>query len=84
MNARRVIFGLILLLALAHQDFCWWYEIDPMVFGFIPIGLAYHALVSITAAILWGLAVLYCWPDDVDVLEEPGTQEGFVRDGDRS
>ena len=63
---RKLIYTLIVLLALLHQDFWWWNTADPLVFGFIPIGLAYHALVSVLAAILWALAVKYCWPVGVD------------------
>jgi len=57
-----VVFGLIVLLAIAHQDFWWWDRIDPLVFGFMPVSLAYHAGVSVAAALLWALAVKYCWP----------------------
>jgi len=67
---KHLIFGLIILLASLHQDFWWWHTAEPLVFGFIPIGLAYHAGVSIAASILWALAVKYCWPRDVDVIEE--------------
>ena len=66
---KKFVFGLLILLGLLHQDYWWWNSIDPLVFGFIPIGLAYHIGVSITAAILWALAVHYCWPSDVDVPE---------------
>jgi hypothetical protein len=57
----------LFLLAILHQDFWWWNSIEPLVFGFVPIGLAYHIGVSIAAGILWALAVHYCWPKDVDV-----------------
>ena len=67
---RKLIYSLIVLLALLHQDFWWWDRIDPLLFGFIPIGLTYHACVSVAAAVLWGLAVRHCWPTDVDVDHE--------------
>lgn len=66
---KKIVFGLLILLAILHQDFWWWNSIEPLVFGFIPIGLAYHIGVSITAGILWALAVHYCWPRDVDVAD---------------
>ena len=59
---KRLVYVMIVLLALFHQDFWWWDRIDPLVFGFIPIGLAYQAGVSVVAAILWAMAVRYCWP----------------------
>ena len=60
------VYSLIVLLAIVHQDFWWWDRIDPLVFGFIPIGLAYQAGVSIAAAILWAMAVKYCWPTNLE------------------
>jgi hypothetical protein len=72
---KRVVVVLLVLLALLHQDFWYWNHIEPLVFGFIPIGLAYHMGVSIAAAILWAMAVHYCWPRDVDVSEGPFTSE---------
>lgn len=79
----RFIFGLILLLAILHQDWWWWNTYEPLVLGFVPIGLAYHALVSIAAAVLWAMAVKYCWPSDVDEVEEfldvSGSIEGARR-----
>ena len=68
---KRVVVLLLVLLAILHQDFWYWDRIDPLVFGFIPIGLAYQIGISIAAAILWALAVHYCWPRDVDVPDEP-------------
>jgi len=66
---KQVVIALIIILIIAHQDFWWWDDIDPLVFGFLPIGLAYHAGLSIMAAIVWALAVKYCWPRGVDVAE---------------
>jgi len=63
---RGLVYGLLVVLAMLHQDFWWWDRIDPLVFGFIPIGLAYQAGVSIVAAGLWALAVKYCWPADLE------------------
>ena len=65
---KRLVYGLIVLLAILHQDWWWWDDSETLVLGFVPIGLAYHA------AILWALAVRYCWPagvDDVEVEEAP-------------
>lgn len=64
---RRFIYGLIIILAILHQDFWWWDDSEPVLFGFIPIGLAYQAAISVAAGILWALAVRYCWPQHVDV-----------------
>ena len=68
---KRVVVVLLVLLGILHQDFWFWNSIEPLVFGFIPIGLAYQIGVSIAAAILWAMAVHYCWPHGVDVADEP-------------
>ena len=66
---KRLIYGLIILLAIFHQDFWWWDDSETLVFGFMPIGLAYHAGVSLAATILWACAVKFCWPKDADVAD---------------
>ena len=64
-----VVYGLIVVLAIFHQDFWWWDRLEPLVFGFIPISLAYQAGVSVAAAVLWAMAVKYCWPKEADVVD---------------
>jgi hypothetical protein len=71
---------MFVLLLIAHQDFWWWDDSETLVFDFIPIGLAYHACVSVAAAILWALAVRYCWPATVEVTDSP-TDVVIHRDG---
>lgn len=74
---KKTVYGLIVLLAIVHQDFWWWDESDLLVFGFVPIGLAYHAGISLVAGILWALVVKYCWPhalDDEDASSTVGSE----------
>ena len=49
-----------------HQDFWFWRQADPLILGFIPIGLSYHALYSFAAAGLMWLLVRYCWPGQLE------------------
>ena len=42
----------------AHQDFWWWRTARPLVFGFLPIGLAYHAVYCMAAALLMWVTTL--------------------------
>ncbi len=63
---KRLVYAFLILVAMAHHDFWWWDDSDTLVFGFMPVGLAYHAGVSVAAAIGWALAVRYCWPTDID------------------
>ena len=39
---------------------------DPMIFGFLPIGLAYHAAYSIAAAVMMAMLVKFAWPKRLD------------------
>ena len=63
---RRLVIFLILALTVLHHDFWWWNDGETLVFGFLPIGLAYHAGVSVVAGCLWAMAVRYCWPHELD------------------
>ena len=62
---KKFVFGMIVLLAVLHQDF-WFWDSTYVVLGFLPIGLFYHALISLTAGFLWWLAIKHCWPKGVD------------------
>ena len=48
-----------------HQD-VWFWNDRSLVFGFMPVGLAYHAAFSIAAALLWASAVKWAWPSDIE------------------
>ena len=77
-SGRNLIVVLAILLAILHQDF-WWWDSDMLIFGFMPIGLAYHALYSVVAACLWGLAILIAWPYHLEAManETHRTTQGF-------
>ena len=62
---RNAIWVLVLILAIIHQDF-WNWNNDTLVFGFIPIGLFYHACLSLACGVVWFLACQFAWPKDVD------------------
>ena len=63
-----------------HQDFWNWKKADPLVFGFLPIGLAYQAGYSILAAALIAVLVWTAWPKHLEEVEP----EARDRKGDRS
>jgi hypothetical protein len=49
-----------------HQDIWNWREARPLVFGFLPIGLFYHAAFTVaTSAVLW-LLVKTAWPSHLE------------------
>ena len=61
----KVVWGLVILLGIIHYDF-WYWDDASLVFGFMPIGLFYQALISLAAGIVWALAVKYAWPSHVE------------------
>ena len=67
---RRVVWSLIILLAILHQDF-WLWENQSLLLGFLPAGMAYHIAFSITVAGLWALALRYAWPSDWEAWASP-------------
>lgn len=53
---------IVVALCFLHQDFWFWRAAHPLLFGFIPIGLSYHAGFAIlTSLALWLLVSRY-WP----------------------
>lgn len=57
--------ALILLLIVLHQDNWFWTD-ETLVFGFLPIGLFYHACLSMAAGLMWWWATKFCWPRQSD------------------
>ena len=49
-----------------HQDSWFWNTARPLVFGFLPIGLFYHAAYSLGVAALMVLLVRYAWPAEIE------------------
>ena len=67
--AVAVLYGL-------HQDFWFWRTAHPLVFGFIPIGLFYHACFSVAASLLMWLLVTFAWPSYLEQeVETQSSQE---------
>jgi hypothetical protein len=64
-----LIFVFITLVYVAHQDFWNWKASDPLVFGFLPIGLAYHAGFSMLCAIMMAVLVKTAWPKHLETEE---------------
>jgi len=64
-TVKNLIWLLIVLLVILHQDDWFWLD-GTLVWGFIPIGLFYHACLSLAAGIVWYLATRYCWPRNLE------------------
>ena len=49
-----------------HQDFWFWRSARPLVFGFLPVGLAYHAAYTVLVSFLMLFLVRTYWPTHLD------------------
>ena len=49
-----------------HQDFWFWREARPLVFGFLPIGLFYHAAYTVAISALMAVLVRTRWPSHLE------------------
>ena len=59
-----LVFAVILL----HQDF-WLWTNKSLVFGFLPVGLAYHVGYSILASLTIWVLVHFAWPKHLEDFE---------------
>jgi hypothetical protein len=61
----------IALVYALHQDIWLWRSARPLVFGFLPAGLAYHAAYTLAIAVLMFALVKTCWPSHLEDAGEP-------------
>jgi hypothetical protein len=61
---------LVVMLYVLHQDWWFWRSATPLVFGFIPIGLFYHAAYTLAVAALMWLLVRLAWPSHLESDEQ--------------
>ncbi|MBI1371621.1 MAG: hypothetical protein GC159_02505 [Phycisphaera sp.] len=82
---RYVVWFLVVLMIVLHHDF-WFWDDRTLVFGFMPIGLAYHAAYSIAVGVLWLLAVKFAWPSHIEEWadEFETTDSGDAADSERA
>jgi Protein of unknown function (DUF3311) len=80
---------LLALVYVLHQDLWFWRDARPLVFGFLPIGLFYHAAYTVGASVLMWLLVKYRWPahlEDANARQQvshaggPPSREALRRD----
>ena len=57
---------LVTALYVLHQDIWFWRSVSPMLFGFIPIGLSYHAFFTVAVSALMWILVKYAWPSHLE------------------
>jgi hypothetical protein len=55
---------------LLHQDFWFWRSARPLVFGFLPIGLFYHAAYTAGISVFMWFMVRRYWPSHLEDANE--------------
>jgi Protein of unknown function (DUF3311) len=63
---RVVAIAAVVVLYVLHQDFWFWNAARPLVFGFLPIGLFYHAAFTVASAGALWLLVTFAWPSELE------------------
>lgn len=59
---------MIVLVYVLHQDY-WNWKNPELVFGILPMGMAYHAGYSILAAFMMAVLVKFAWPSELEKTE---------------
>jgi hypothetical protein len=65
---------LVIILYLLHQDFWFWRESRPLIFGFLPVGLFYHIVYTLAIAAAMWLLVKKAWPAHLEAEESASSQ----------
>jgi hypothetical protein len=63
---RALLVLAVVVLYVLHQDIWFWRSARPLIFGFVPVGLAYHAAFSVACALVLWLVVTYAWPSHLE------------------
>ena len=73
---RLLLVALVAALYALHQDFWFWREARPLVFGFLPVGLAYHGLYCVAVSLLMWTLTRVAWPAHLEGSTTETTRDG--------
>ena len=72
---KLLLFLMVVLVYVLHQDY-WNWKNAELIFGFRPMGLAYHAGFSILASIMMAIRVAFAWPKHLEDVEPEKPESG--------
>jgi len=72
---KLLLFLMVVLVYVLHQDY-WNWKNAELIFGFLPMGLAYHAGFSILASIMMAVLVAVAWPKHLEDVEPEKPESG--------
>ncbi|HET6961327.1 MAG TPA: hypothetical protein VFJ27_02475 [Terriglobia bacterium] len=63
---RFILASVVIAVYFLHQDVWFWRTARPLIFGFLPIGLSYHAAFCLLCSAVMMLLVKFAWPLNLD------------------
>ena len=79
---KRLLLTLVVIaLYVSHQDIWNWRTPYPMAFGFIPIGLFYHACFVVASSLVLWMLVTYAWPSHLEEEIEGQHSKSAAKEG---
>ena len=73
---RSLLVAAVAAVYLLHQDLWFWRGARPLVFGFLPVGLAYHGgYCLVVAGLMWWLTRT-AWPSHLEAPDAPSPRRG--------
>ena len=73
---RLLLAAVVAALYVLHQDLWFWREARPLLFGFLPVGLAYHAGYCLAVSLLMWTLTRVAWPAHLETSGEKTTPDG--------
>lgn len=73
---RALLLIIVGALYILHQDSWFWRTAHPLVFGFLPIGLFYHACYAVATAVVMWILVRFAWPSHLEGSGEENERRG--------
>lgn len=66
----------VVTIIVLHQDFWFWSDARPLLFGFLPAGLWYHMGYCLAASAVMAALVRWAWPDNPEDTAGRGEDPG--------
>ena len=63
---RFILASVVIAVYFLHQDVWFWRTARPLIFGFLPIGLFFHAAFCLLCSAVMMLLVKFAWPLNLD------------------
>jgi hypothetical protein len=73
---RALLVAAVVTVYVLHQDVWWWRTARPLVLGFLPVGLIYHACYCAAVSLLMWLLVAFAWPAHLEEEAEAERRAG--------